>query len=161
MQNITLEQLQAINPGMAEDPDDWTAESGLRDALQFKALVESVLGSVDWFPGGGVCTYLMSGSFPIEAKLDVENPFMGTCLSKFARLYTVTYPWDVKADVLQRLIEVLDAGGYRYAPLTLFADPAHYHWKYHWDAFERRLPIPEGKQVFHHEEVLTSLFGYL
>jgi hypothetical protein len=153
----TLEELARINPDRDEDPPGWTVAEGQREVEAFRAAVESVLGPVHWIGNAGATISQAGGGIPSDAKIVQANAFMGINLSKFGRLFTITYDWDMKPETLRQLLEATSEGGFRYAPFTLFADPRNYRWEYA-DAFMRTRVAPPNFRL-EHEDVFESLFG--
>ena len=156
----TLETLAQVNPHFSEEPQGWNvydAEAGVR---KFRATVESVLGPVSFDVDSQDCTSIASFALPVQSMLVPENTFAGGTLSKFDRLFTIGFPWDVLPDKLQALITALEGAGFTYVPFELFADPATYRWEYMKAFSDSRTPPPEGGLKLRHEEVFNSLFGY-
>jgi hypothetical protein len=158
---LTIDWLRQINPHSLEDPPGWTADAALRETREFQAVVEAELGRVAWASNAGEATFAASGTIPPAAMLEPRNIFAGVMLSNFQRLFTVTYPWDVKPELLARLIAATEKAGFTYVPFSLFADPATYDWRHDEAFMNRRTRPPAGMQKLRHEEVWTSLFGYL
>lgn len=159
---ITIEGLAKINPGGSEDPADWNSEKSREETDAFESTVESVLGKVRWNgSGGGVSTSYGGCAVPAHAKITPENEFVHINLSKFSRLFTIFYAWGMKPEYLTKLVDALADAGFRYVPITLFVDPANYHWEYEATFMKARKPPPKGKNEMRHEGVWRSLFDYL
>jgi hypothetical protein len=159
---ITIEELAKINPGFLEDPVDWSPEKSCATTESFQSTVESVLGKVRWNgSGGGASTSYGGCAVPVQVKITSENEFVGINLSKFSRLFTVIYAWDMKPEYLTKLVDALASAGFRYVPFTLFVDPANYHWEYETTFMKTGKPPPKGKNEIQHEAIWRSLFDYL
>jgi len=109
----TLEELARINPERNEHPPEWRAPAKRGECDEFRNAVESVFGPVRWVSSAGVSISQLSCSIPAEAKAAPANEFMGINLSKFSRLFTVAYEWDMKPEKLRQLVEALSGAGFR------------------------------------------------
>lgn len=158
---ISIQELATVNPHQLEDPPNWSRKNAERDEAAFRKAVESVLGSIRWFSDAGATTSQAKCSIPSEFKLVRENEFIGIILSKFSRLFTVTYSWDLKPECLASLVHEIERAGFRYVPVTLFADPNNFSWKYVVTPNSTNAPVPAGKNVMKHAEIWSSLFDYL
>jgi hypothetical protein len=89
-----------------------------------------------------------------------QNPFATVILSRFGRLTTVAFEWDVRPDVLERIKKVIHGQGLHYVTGRLFGDPEHNHWRYAYEwAYHSRQP-PPGTCQFQNEEIWMRLFDY-
>jgi hypothetical protein len=151
--------LASVNPTGAEEPPDAHDATSQQQALNFQDIVEAIVGPTR-MNGGQDARFLQGFTIPKNALIDPENPLAGLLLSKFARLFTIMHPWDVKPEILEPLAERLQAAGFTYVPFTLFADQRTYHWK---DvmAADSSSGLLAWQVPFRHEELFDSLFGYM
>lgn len=159
---ITIGDLAAVNPDGLEEPVDWSPEKSQSETEIFQSTVESVLGKVQWNgAGGGASTSYGGCIVPEHARTTPMNEFIRINLSKFKRLFTVSYVWDIKPEYLTELVDALAGVGFRYVPITLFVDRSNHHWEYESALVKMGKPPPFGKNKLQHEAIWRSLFDYL
>ena len=160
MNALVLQRFESVFQRRLATPEP-PAALAVKEVPAFTRAVEEVLGSSQGF-GGGPETWLVAMiKIPKSFTRAGENPYADVMLSSFEKYFTISFPWDLKLDVLEALVANLTFNGFNYAPFTVFANEERYQWQaWHESVVSGKFP-DWSRFSMEQDEWFRSLFGYL
>lgn len=90
-----------------------------------------------------------------------ENPMVILVVSQFPFYSSIMFDWDLRPNVFEFILSVLQDAGFSYAPFSLFASQGHYDWRAFLPTEEDGRPFSTVSMSMKRPELWSSLFDYV
>lgn len=117
-----LAYLAAVNPDHAYRPTGWDYAAAMQEAESLYQHFQIEFGSGVYLDKNVQSASYHAG-ISLPSGIGIQPPGCEIRLSNFAHLAVITWEEGVSMQILVRIVELIEQGGYTYVPFRLFGEP--------------------------------------